>query len=61
MLFAITLIPDEEHRARDIPTLSRAVLRAAGRVMAATDGRHPSGGTLRSAEGPAMAGVNRAR
>jgi DNA-binding IclR family transcriptional regulator len=61
MQFAITLIPDEAHRARDIPTLSRAVLRAAGRVMAATDGRHPSGGMIRSADGPALAGVNRPR
>ena len=52
MLFAITFIPDEEHRARDIPVLSRAVLRAAGRVMAATDGRHPRSGTARPADTP---------
>ncbi len=40
MLFAIALMP-ERHGARDIPALSRAVLRAAGRVMAAIDGRQP--------------------
>jgi DNA-binding IclR family transcriptional regulator len=41
MLFAIALMP-EGHRVHDIPALSRAVLRAAGRVMAAIDGRHPA-------------------
>jgi DNA-binding IclR family transcriptional regulator len=49
MLFAITLIPDEEHRGRDVPVLARAVLRAAGRVMAATDGHHPGARAARRA------------
>ncbi len=44
-LFGIALAPDGRH-ARDIPVLSRAVLRAAARVMAAIDGRQPD---LRSA------------
>jgi DNA-binding IclR family transcriptional regulator len=41
MILAISLIPTVDHRARDIPELSRAVLRAAGRVMAEIDGRLP--------------------
>jgi DNA-binding IclR family transcriptional regulator len=43
LLFAINLVPDAQYRVRDIPVLSRAVLRAAGRVMATNDGRHPAG------------------
>jgi hypothetical protein len=42
LLFAINLAPDERYRVRDIPVLSRAVLRAAGRVMATNDGRPPA-------------------
>lgn len=41
LLFAIALMPDAQ-RARDIPELSRAVLRAAGRVMDAIGGRRPA-------------------
>jgi DNA-binding IclR family transcriptional regulator len=40
LLFGIALSPEARH-ARDVPELSRAVLRAAGRVMAAIDGRQP--------------------
>ncbi len=49
LLLAIALML-EHHRARDLPVLSRAVLRAAARVMAAIDGRQPS-----PAERPAVA------
>jgi DNA-binding IclR family transcriptional regulator len=44
MLFAITLMPGEQYRGRDLPALARAVVRAAGRVTAAIDGRPPGGG-----------------
>jgi hypothetical protein len=40
LLFAIALLLDG-HRGEDIPALSRALLRAAARVMAAIDGRQP--------------------
>jgi DNA-binding IclR family transcriptional regulator len=40
MLLAIALT-GTDYRVRDIPALSWAVMRAAGRVMAATDGRRP--------------------
>jgi DNA-binding IclR family transcriptional regulator len=40
LLFAICIASTHYHM-RDVPSLSRAVLRAAGRVMAATGGRHP--------------------
>jgi DNA-binding IclR family transcriptional regulator len=40
LLFAIALMPDGRHGS-DIPVLSRAVLRAAGRVMDAIGGRRP--------------------
>ncbi len=43
MLFALALAPGPEYRARDVEALARAVLRAAGRVMAAIDGRQPEG------------------
>ncbi len=49
MVFAIALVPDG-HRVRDIPELSRGLLRAAGRVMVAIDGRQPR---LRRARLPA--------
>ncbi len=39
LLLAIALMLSGEHHVSDIPVLSRAVLRAAGRVMAAIDGR----------------------
>lgn len=42
MLFAISLLPGEHYRGRDIPALAREVVRAAGRVMTAIDGRQPS-------------------
>lgn len=42
LLFMIAVV-GTDYRVRDIPTLSRSVVRAAGRVMAATDGRHPTG------------------
>lgn len=41
MVLAIALMPERRH-VRDLPVLSRAIIRAAGRVMAAIDGRHPS-------------------
>ncbi len=41
LLFAICIASTHYH-ARDIPGLARAALRAAGRVMAAIDGRQPS-------------------
>jgi DNA-binding IclR family transcriptional regulator len=40
MVFSIALMP-EGRRVRDLPVLARAVVRAAGRVMAAIDGRQP--------------------
>jgi DNA-binding IclR family transcriptional regulator len=42
MLFAITVLPGDQHGGRDLPALARAVVRAAGRVTAAIDGRRPS-------------------
>jgi hypothetical protein len=42
MLFVLSLVPNPGHRAPDIPVLARAVLRAAGRVMAQIDGRQPT-------------------
>ena len=47
MLFAIA-ITGTTYRVRDIPRLSRAVMRAAGRVTAAINGRQPSTGELRA-------------
>jgi DNA-binding IclR family transcriptional regulator len=41
MLFAIALVPSGTHHVRQIPALSRALVRAAGRVTAAIDGQHP--------------------
>jgi DNA-binding IclR family transcriptional regulator len=54
MLFAICIAGTGYH-AHDIPALSRAVMRAAGRVMAAIDGQHPSPSRTRPAPsaGPA--------
>jgi DNA-binding IclR family transcriptional regulator len=49
LLFALVLLPGDEHRLRDLPELSRAVLRSAGRVMAAVDGRHPDVSRARGA------------
>jgi DNA-binding IclR family transcriptional regulator len=43
MLFAIALVPGRTYSIREIPTLSRALVRAAGRVTAAIDGHHPGG------------------
>jgi DNA-binding IclR family transcriptional regulator len=42
MLFVLSLVPNPDHRAPDIPVLARAVLRAARRVMAQIDGRQPT-------------------
>jgi DNA-binding IclR family transcriptional regulator len=53
LLFAIALMPDGR-RGRDVPVLARAVLRAAGRVMAAIDGRPPA---LGAAPARAAAGL----
>jgi hypothetical protein len=44
ILFAFELTGANYH-ARDVPVLSQAVLRAAGRVIAAIDGQHPPGAT----------------
>jgi DNA-binding IclR family transcriptional regulator len=46
MLFAIG-ITGATYRVRDVPALSRAVVRAAGRVMAAIGGRQPAGARIR--------------
>jgi DNA-binding IclR family transcriptional regulator len=43
MLLAIALMLGEQYRGRDIPRLSQAVVRAAGQVTAAIDGRLPGG------------------
>ncbi len=48
LLFAITLI-GEHFRGRDVPKLSRAVVRAAGRVTRAIDGRHPTASVAHAA------------
>ncbi len=40
MLFSIALLPDRQ-KARDIPDLARAVMRAAARVMSATERAEP--------------------
>jgi DNA-binding IclR family transcriptional regulator len=55
LLFAISLVP-EGQPARDIPALSRALMRAAARVMATIDGRPPAGG--RTTETAPVAALN---
>jgi hypothetical protein len=42
MRLTICLMPNGRYLVRDIPELARAVVRAAGRVTAAIDGRQPS-------------------
>lgn len=49
LLFALALMTGGAHHVRDLPALSRALLRAAGRVMTAVDGRHPAGARARVA------------
>jgi DNA-binding IclR family transcriptional regulator len=41
MVFSLALMPGGDRHGRDVPEMSRAVLRAAGRVTAAIDGRQP--------------------
>ena len=60
MLVAISLMASGQYRARDIPELARAVVRAAGSVTAAIDGRHPLNGHL-VGRAPVVAGPRRTR
>ncbi len=58
VIFAIAIIGD--YSVQDIPSLSRGVLRAAGRVMAATGGRYPEAADVQPAAGATRARTKRA-